>query len=375
MQYKNLNTKRGGLWSISFFILAISMFSCSETYVRNKEAREDEQEYQAAVNAQSKIPHQLESKVETDVVMAHEDDDSADDPAIWSHDTHPEKSVVFGSNKIAGIHSFDMQGKQIQYIPCGKINNVDVRKDVMWDGQKVDILAGSNRSNNTIAVFIIDPNGKINTTPDYSVNLGRFAPYGFCLYKGNNDQLYAYVNGKYGDIFQVRLNLKKGQFKSKLVRRLKVNRQVEGMVADDEAHIIYIGEEEYAIHVFGAKETDGLKGKILSGSTRKNPMIRYDIEGLALLPPHYLIASSQGNFSYAIFDLKKDKYITSFTLKDGACDSVEETDGIDLVKGDFGPLFPEGLFVVQDGFNFDGSIKKSQNFKYVDVRDIDTLLK
>jgi 3-phytase len=46
--------------------------------------------------------------------------------------------------------------------------------------------------------------------------------------------------------------------------------------------------------------------------------------------------------------------------------ATEETDGIELAGGDFGPDYPAGLFVAQDGDNR----PHAQNFKLVSWRAI-----
>ena len=51
--------------------------------------------------------------------------DAADDPAFWYNQKDPLKSVIFGTDKKAGLHSFSLSGKRIQFISSGKINNID----------------------------------------------------------------------------------------------------------------------------------------------------------------------------------------------------------------------------------------------------------
>ncbi len=340
-------------------------------FVRNTEARDDEQEYNNATISQAGVLDSLTASVETEPVKSLTPDvDAADDPAIWYNANAPEKSVIFGSNKRHGIHSYNLAGKQLQYIPCGRVNNIDVRKTVRLGDREVDVLAGSCRTDNSIVIFVIDENGKINETPDYKVSLNTFSPYGFCLYKTENQALHAFVNNKLGFVHQISIDVNEGKLASKEERKLKLATQVEGMVADDATHTLYVGEEQTGIHIFSAKPDASTKGQLLSGSTHANKKIRHDIEGLALLPPHYLVASSQGNFSYAIFDIKNKKYVNSFFIKDGKIDGVQETDGLEIMQTHFGGAFPNGLLVVQDGFNFDGKKKKAQNFKLVDLGEV-----
>jgi 3-phytase len=80
----------------------------------------------------------------------------------------------------------------------------------------------------------------------------------------------------------------------------------------------------------------------------------------------YLVVSSQGDNAYAVYKLPEASYVGRFRIGDGAVDSVQETDGIELMLGDFGPNFPGGLFVVQDGDN----LPATQNFKLTSWADI-----
>jgi 3-phytase len=99
------------------------------------------------------------------------------------------------------------------------------------------------------------------------------------------------------------------------------------------------------------------------------------VEGLALyyLPEGegYLIASSQGNHSYAIFNRSyPHDYLGSFQIIDGEIDGVTDTDGIDVYNHAFGSIYPSGLFICQDGSNTESTEKKAQNFKMVHWNDI-----
>lgn len=59
-----------------------------------------------------------------------------------------------------------------------------------------------------------------------------------------------------------------------------------------------------------------------------------------------------------------------FRIAEGAFGSAEETDGIELIAMDFGPDYPEGLFIAQDGQK--GAA--AQNFKLVSWADVKAAL-
>ena len=90
-----------------------------------------------------------------------------------------------------------------------------------------------------------------------------------------------------------------------------------------------------------------------------------DAEGLALAPQGrtggYLVAPSQGDNAYTLYRLPGVTYAGRFRIDGGPIDGTSETDGIELALGDFGPDYPRGLFVAQDGDN----APETQNFKYV----------
>jgi 3-phytase len=97
-----------------------------------------------------------------------------------------------------------------------------------------------------------------------------------------------------------------------------------------------------------------------------------DIEGLAIARNAegraWLVASSQGDNAYALFDLATGKPAGRFRINGGTLGGTSDTDGIEVVLGDFGPQYPEGLFMAQDGDN----APKAQNFKLLSWRSIRT---
>jgi 3-phytase len=100
-----------------------------------------------------------------------------------------------------------------------------------------------------------------------------------------------------------------------------------------------------------------------------------DVEGMDIFTvgqAGYLIVSSQGNSTYALFDrMPPHAYIDSFTLADDATlgiDGTSDTDGLAASSQIRTQRFPEGLVVVQDGTNTMPA--GAQNFKLVSWQDI-----
>ena len=72
-------------------------------------------------------PSQVVATLETEPVPSS--GDAADDPAIWIHPTDPLLSTILGTDKLLGLAVYDLSGQQIQFIPDGNLNNVDLRYD------------------------------------------------------------------------------------------------------------------------------------------------------------------------------------------------------------------------------------------------------
>src|SRR3546814_7702193 len=63
--------------------------------------------------------------------------DAADDPAIWIDPADPARSVVIGTQKKSGLYVYGLDGQMIQYLPDGRMNNVDLRDGFRLGGRDV----------------------------------------------------------------------------------------------------------------------------------------------------------------------------------------------------------------------------------------------
>ena len=312
--------------------------------------------------------------VETPAVRAAADADAADDPAVWVHPQDPARSVIVGTVKRYGLEVYNLQGQVLHSIQIGNPNNVDIQYGfTLSNGQVIDLVVCSDRSTNEILVFQISPS-------DQSLRLlngGRIKSalgevYGICLYKSlKTKQFYVFLNGKDGSVEQYEL-LPSGMdgVRGELRRKIKLKTQPEGMVADHQAGIVYFGEEDRGIWRVAADPGQPATPTLIPNTGAANPHLAYDIEGLAIFPlsdtTGYLLASSQGNNTYAVFDRQDNRYLGSFCIGDGAIDGTFDTDGIEACARPLGPAFPKGLFVAQDGANTDAAGQPlPQNFKLV----------
>ncbi len=314
--------------------------------------------------------HVVTASIETDNMDTS--GDSADDPAVWIHPDDPSKSLIIGTNKKAGLVVYDLEGKEKQFIPAGRVNNVDIRYGFALGDKKVDIVAASNRSFNSISIFAIDPDsGILRDVSARTIMSALDEVYGFCLYKSpSSGKYYAFVNSKNGAVEQWELKATSNLLiDAEKVRSFQVGLQTEGCVADDELGYFYIGEETFGIWKYFADPNQPLDRKLVADTTE--PYLSSDIEGLTIYyaadGKGYLIASVQGLNTYAVYERNwKNKFLGCFSIGDGSeIDGVKETDGIDVINYGLGNKFPNGCFIAQDGYNKDGDKDTTQNFKIV----------
>lgn len=319
-----------------------------------------------------KIPtYAVQAQAETEAVESG--DDAADDPAIWLDPKDPSRSKLIATNKAGGILVYDLNGKQLQSYKLGKMNNIDLRYNFPLGGQKVDIVAATNRSTNTVDIFSVNAEtGELSNIAGAPIQSKMGEVYGFSLYHSlKTDKFYALVLGKKGEFEQYELTDNgSGKVDGKLVREFLLSSQSEGIVADDEYGTMYIAEEDLAIWKYNAEPgtSDKPAGTVDIADGRR---LQDDIEGLTMYygkdGKGYLIASSQGSNSYAIYDRESENaFITNFTIADSdLTDGTTETDGIDVLGFGLGEKFPKGIFVSQDDANYENGKKLNQNFKIV----------
>ncbi len=348
---------------------------CSALLLGGCSAAEPRAEAQVVPAAAAVINPEVVATVET-VPVPHSGD-AADDPAVWVDPADPSRSVVIGTDKKGGLAVYDLAGQQLQYLPTGEENNVDVRpaeNGMTLQGRPVVLVVAGNRTTNTIDVFELDP----GTRSLRDVAAGPIRPdlevYGSCLYRSaSTGRVHAFVNSKDGEVEQWELaDDGSGRVAGTRVRSFGVGSQTEGCVADDELGDLYLGEEERGIWQFGAEPDAGTTGTLVVEVSPSGPLVS-NVEGLALTYGNggtgYLIASSQGNDSYAVYRREGEHaYVGSFRISDGSpggIDGAEKTDGIDVTTAALGPSFPAGLFVAQDGVNEGG-----QNYKLVPLQDV-----
>lgn len=292
-------------------------------------------------------------------------EDAADDPAIWRNAENPAESLIVATDKKGGLYVYGLDGAVRSFHRQPSLNNVDL---VELPGKGIIVFA-SDRSdlvNAKIALFRLDPTSA-TLEPLGSVAAGSGEAYGICGYQ-RAGELIVYTAPKEGNISEWRVSFA-AEPSATLLRSMIVPSQPEGCAIDPRNGNLYIGEEAGGIWRFSAGSTEGT-----IVASVDNAHLVADLEGLALVPEGesggWLYASSQGDNAYMRYSLSDMSPAGRFRIAAGKFGSTEETDGIEAKRGDFGPNFPKGLFIAQDGQNAEAA----QNFKLVRLDEIEASL-
>lgn len=336
----------------------------------------------------------------------------ADDPAIWVNPDDSGESLVIAALKDGELVTFNLDGSVNQTIASTpeygdiRYNNVDLVYGFQLGGQTVDLAVATDRNNDTLNIWTIDPQTRQLTEVTsadlsdaaasiFGIDDGEQTAYGLATYTSPiSGRTYVFVSQREGNqIAQLELIANEdGTVTAKTVRTLSApippdkelaDSQFEGMVVDRETGYLYAAQEQRGIWKFAAEPDASTTGMLIEAVKPEGDVLTADAEGLTIYygaeGKGYLLASSQGDSSFAVFSRDgNNDYLGSFVIDDGV-DGVAESDGADMINVALGDEFPNGLLVVHDGSNEPAVIvledgeeaqNLSTNFKFIDWADV-----
>ena len=321
----------------------------------------------------------VSASIETDPVTSI--NDAADDPAVWVHPIDFQASLIIATDKQFGLEVYGLDGKLRQRIAAGLTNNIDIRTlPSPWEEGSA-LLAASNRTANTISLFVVSPTGELNWLSESEIQTGLDEVYGLCLFK-NADGIQVFINDKDGRYQQWGIVMASSsgadsefdqaisalRVRGTLLREFEVTSQPEGCAADDENERLFVGVEAEGVYTLDANANVPAVLSLIAAVDGES--LAADVEGMDIFTvgeAGYLVVSSQGNNTFALFNRHAPySYVGSFALTDDPVlkiDGVSDTDGLTASSQIKTPQFPEGLIVVQDGANT--MPLEAQNFKLV----------
>ncbi|KAF4552495.1 Hypothetical protein D9617_10g074770 [Elsinoe fawcettii] len=311
-----------------------------------------------------------------------------DDPAIWVHPTTPDQSRIITTTKSSegeGFGLFDLQGKLLQLLPADEPNNVDIIYNITLGNRTADLAYAACRGDNSLCLIEIDPTGLLKPVSGGRQPLpADYEPYGSCVYRSSKSgKHFLFVNNKEARYLQFELSSSAdGALTTQLVRDFPAGSggQVEGCVADDDAGVIFLGEEPSGVWRYDA-EPDGSSEGVQIAKVGDASGLMADVEGITLVTARtgkggYLIVSSQGISAYKVYQREAPhEYVLTFKVvrdERRGVDGVSNTDGIAVVGRPLGREFPRGLFVTHDDANelVEGGTAAEASFKLVSLEDV-----
>ena len=315
--------------------------------------------------------------------------DSVDDMAIWVNETDPTKSLILvtlkGSNqkpvKETGLLVYSLDGEQVQFLPGGTPNNIDIRYlNNRLDNTTGEVIAVIHWFSGDVTLHSIDSETlKIATIDHERLISGVPKLAGICLYQApTNGTIYYIVTGKEGDV--ALFLIEPGLQSHRLISRFTLESGTEGCAVDDNRQALYVAEESTGVWRFDLKKNT-LESPQLVAKTGFFEPLTEDVEGITLYASNdsegYLFISSQGNDEYAVIDRASHAHIANFSITesidlDKKIDGTTHTDGIDLTTANLGLEFPSGVFIAQDDSNTggNGDEKLNQNLKLIPLDKI-----
>lgn len=278
--------------------------------------------------------------------------DAADDPAIWVHPTQPTRSRILGTDKKRGLAVYDLQGRETQFLPVGRVNNVDLRQRLRHDGRDWDLAVATQRDRHSVLLFGIDGGGRVSTLAELPTGLDEV--YGVCAGRNPAGGLDVFVNDKDGRLLQLRVARSAGAWSATTVATMRLTSQPEGCVVDEPGRQLFVGEEKRGLWRV-ALDAEGRLGDaaliLPVGET-----LHADVEGMAVhrsAQGAWLVVSSQGDDSYVLLDADaphavRGRFRVGLNPARGI-DAASETDGLDVSTAALGGEYGQGLLVVQDG--------------------------
>lgn len=298
--------------------------------------------------------------------------DTADDPAFWRHPADPARSLILATNKKEGLVVYALDGREVDRLPIGRINNVDLRPSRQGD---LDLAIASNDEINAISLFTIArATGEVSHAADLPT--GRNEPYGICQGQSEDGDL-AGVTYKDGTVEIWQITLTGDVADGRLLGSIRLASQPEGCVFDEANGYLFIGEE--AKGIWRADYNDLSVPPHLVDATGSGSGLVADVEGISIWrganAEGWLVVSAQEEDRFLVYDRKAPHlHRGSFSISANKAlkiDAVTHTDGLDIHSGAV-PGFSRGLLIVQDDGN-PGS-GRNQNFKLVDWADVEAAL-
>jgi 3-phytase len=370
-------------------------------------------------------PDPVDVTTDNETPVLYDDDEggnaSGDDPAIWVHPTDSSRSVVIATAKEGGLRVYDLASAELQSIAAepapradgvdGRYNNVDIAYDIPLGGEVVDVAVVSDRYNDQLRFWVIDPLGADAATPlavvaapeqeflfseDRAEVDEEHTAYGVAVYQPGDGTTYAVVTQEgdtaiatarlltdgetigYSDIAHVELPdefpLPDGTTWVPC-EEPGIGPQLEGVAVDQRTGSLYATQEDvglwrielplgsseprlldkvadFGVHDSCNEETEECEPIDPDAPSYGGPNLVADAEGVDIYygpgRTGYVLVSSQGDDRFAVYSLLgRNRSLGTFRVRGVGVDDVNGSDGLAVTNRPVGN-YDEGLLVTHD---------------------------
>jgi myo-inositol-hexaphosphate 3-phosphohydrolase/outer membrane protein assembly factor BamB len=265
-----------------------------------------------------------------------------DDMCIWVDRHDPGQSTVIASDKSASqVVVYGLDGQILQKLDVPNPGNIDIRQNVIIDGQAMDLVVVNQRTDGfKLVVFRVDSKSrKLQRIDDACATDPN---YGGCLYHSKKTgRLFFVCTSETGSVGQYELKGNgRNQITATKVRHLSIGK-CEGAVADDEMGTLYVSEESKGVWKFAAEPDASANGTLIASVAEHG--LKGDVEGLAIYQTctgGYLLVSDQGRSRFMAYEREAPhQFVGEFSVE-----GATHTDGIDVTSANLGSTFPDGFF-------------------------------
>jgi 3-phytase len=346
---------------------------------------------------------------------------SGDDPAIWVHPEDSGRSLVVATAKEGGLRVYSVAATELQSVAAtaapradgvaGRYNNVDIAYGLDVAGRATDVAVVSDRYNDQIRFFAIDPAGADAAVPLTEITAPEleflFSPdretvaedqtaYGLAVYQPNDHEAYAVVTQEgnatiatarlttgpdgvgYTDVEHLAMpsefNLPDGTTWLPC-EEPGVGPQLEGLAVDRRTGTLYAAQEDvglwrlplplgsgaprlidkvtdFGVHDAYDPETEECAPVDPEAPSYGGRNLTADAEGVDIWygpgRTGYVLVSSQGDDTYGVYDLTgRNRPLGSFRVAGDGVDDVNGSDGIAVSNAPVGE-YESGLLVTHD---------------------------
>ncbi|WP_285100828.1 phytase [Promicromonospora sp. MEB111] len=346
---------------------------------------------------------------------------SGDDPAIWVHPDDSERSIVVATAKEGGLRVYDVAATELQSVAAtpapradgvpGRFNNVDIAYGLDVAGEPTDVAVVSDRYNDQIRFFAIDPAGADAATPLTEITAPEleflFSPdretvaedqtaYGLAVYQPRRGGTYAVVTQEgsttiatarlttgpdgvgYTDVEHLEIP---GEFRLPdgttwvPCEEPGVAPQLEGVAVDRRTGTLYATQEDvglwrvplplgsgeprlvdkvrdFGVHDAYDPETEECAPVDPEAPSYGGTNLTADAEGVDIWygpgRTGYVIVSSQGDDTYGVYALTgRNRSLGAFRVAGDGVDDVNGSDGLAVSNAPVGE-YRYGLLVTHD---------------------------